>query len=119
MVDRIQGLNSIESQNQTNAVSSSVAASNAKEKVRDTNTTQKESVNAKKAFEDLAKKLEDFKKLVKTNFKYEILKNPDMIVLKIMNSDTGEVIRQIPPEEAVKLAKAIDELMGLFVDKHV
>jgi flagellar protein FlaG len=119
MMDRIQGLNSIENQDQTSSVSSAPAVSKAKEEAYGAKTTQKELVNAKKAFEDLAKKLEDFQKVVKTNFKYEILKNPDMIVLKIMNSDTGEVVRQIPPKEAVRLAKAIDELMGLFVDKHV
>ncbi len=79
----------------------------------------KKSVSSKKAFEDLTKKLEGLKKIVKTHFKYEILKNPDMIVLKIVNENNGEVVRQIPPEEAVRLAKAIDDLLGLFVDKHV
>ncbi len=84
-----------------------------------TNEKNKNSVSSKKAFEDLTKKLEDLKKIVKTHFKYEILKNPDMIVLKIVNENSGEVVRQIPPKEAVQLAKAIDALLGLFVDKHV
>lgn len=76
------------------------------------------SVPSQKAFKELTKKLEDLRKIVKTRFKYEILKNPDMIVLKMVNEENGEVIRQIPPEEAVRLAKAIDDLLGLFVDKH-
>jgi len=31
---------------------------------------------------------------------------------------TGEVIRQIPPEEMLKLAEAIDKYLGLFVDRQ-
>ena len=77
------------------------------------------SVSSQKIFKELTKKLEELRKIVKTHFKYEILKNPDMIVLKMVNEENGEVIRQIPPEEAVHLAKAIDDLLGLFVDKHV
>ncbi len=75
--------------------------------------------NNSKSLNDLGKKLGDFQKIVKVSFDYQILKNPNMIVLKIVDQSNGEVIRQIPPEEAVKLAKAIDELMGIFVDKHV
>jgi flagellar protein FlaG len=68
---------------------------------------------------DLAKKLSDFQKIVNVSFQYEILKNPNMIVIKMIDDNDGEVIKQIPPEAAVKLAKAIDELLGVFVDKHV
>jgi flagellar protein FlaG len=67
----------------------------------------------------LAKKLSDFQKIVNVSFQYEILKNPNMIVIKMIDDNDGEVIKQIPPEAAVKLAKAIDELLGVFVDKHV
>ncbi len=123
MVDKIQGLNLTNELNvQRSAqpvknVQSIDAIGGTKRSGNDSNSSH--DVHAKKAFEDLAKKLEDLKKVVKTSFKYEILKNPDMIVLKIVNDDNGEVIRQIPPKEAVRLAKAIDELLGLFVDKHV
>ncbi len=123
MVDKIQGLNlTNESNVQRSAhpvknVQSINVIEGTKRSGNDSNSSH--DVRVKKAFEDLAKKLEDLKKVVKTSFKYEILKNPDMIVLKIVNDDNGEVIRQIPPKEAVRLAKAIDELLGLFVDKHV
>ena len=117
MVDKIQGLNSTASENVKSLDDTSLRVEG---KHQDSHASQqKNQVHAQKAFEELAKKLEDFQKVVKTSFKYEILKDPDMIVLKVVNDDNGEVVRQIPPKEAVRLAKAIDELLGLFVDKHV
>jgi uncharacterized FlaG/YvyC family protein len=39
------------------------------------------------------------------------------IVVKVLNSETQEVIRQIPPEEALRLARALKELSGTLVDE--
>lgn len=39
----------------------------------------------------------------------------DMIV-KVLNRDTQEVIRQIPPEAMLNMAQRIDEMTGLLVD---
>lgn len=72
-----------------------------------------------KSLENLSKKLEKLKKTVKIDFKYEILKNPSMIVLKFVNSENDEVVRQIPPEDSVRIAKAIESFLGIFVDKSV
>ena len=38
------------------------------------------------------------------------------IVVKVMNKETEEVIRQIPPESMLKMAQRIEELTGLLVD---
>jgi len=122
MIDKVQGPNLVDNQKVTNVSSSPSASPTVKAnrgKMENDKASQNKQVNSQKAFKDLTKKLEELKKVVKTSFKYEILKNPDMIVLKVVNDESGEVVRQIPPKEAVKLAKAIDELLGLFVDKHV
>lgn len=37
------------------------------------------------------------------------------VVVKVINTDTKEVIRQIPSEEMLKIAKSIDQLRGLLV----
>lgn len=36
-------------------------------------------------------------------------------VVKIVDSQSKEVIRQIPSEEAIQIAQALDKLQGLFV----
>ncbi len=116
MIDKIRSVDFPKNQN-VKAILHSGSAKIQNENKR--NGENKNLISPKKAFGDLTKKLENLKKIVKTHFKYEILKNPDMIVLKIIDESNGEVVRQIPPEEAVRLAKAIDDLLGLFVDKHV
>ncbi len=73
----------------------------------------------KLSLKDVGKKLDQFQQITKVSFKYEITNNPDMIIIKIVDQKSGEIVRQIPPEEAVRLAKAIDELLGVFIDKHV
>ena len=42
-------------------------------------------------------------------------KDSDVRVVKVIDRNTKEVVRQIPSEEAVRLAKAMDRLRGLLV----
>ena len=42
----------------------------------------------------------------------------DQIVVKIVDRETKEVIRQMPSEEMIALAKALDSLKGLFVKQN-
>ncbi len=46
-------------------------------------------------------------------------KGSKKIIIKIVNSQTKEVIRQIPPEELVKLAESLQEPNGSLVDQVV
>ncbi|GBF76278.1 hypothetical protein PA598K_04733 [Paenibacillus sp. 598K] len=39
------------------------------------------------------------------------------ILVKIMDSDTGEVLREVPPEKTQDFAAKLWELAGLFVDE--
>ncbi len=119
MMDRIQGANSLISESTSQKVSQAVSSQAPKDSNKNALQSPNNKVSEEKAFKELAKKLEAFKKVVKTSFRYEILKKPHMIVIKVVNDESGEVVRQIPPKEAVKLAKAIEALLGLFVDKHV
>ena len=38
-------------------------------------------------------------------------------VVKIVDSTTQEVIKQIPSEEILSIAKALDKLKGLFIEQ--
>ncbi len=40
------------------------------------------------------------------------------MVVRLKDSATGEVIRQVPPEEMLKIAEAMDKYLGLLVDRH-
>jgi len=51
--------------------------------------------------------------------KIEIDKDLQEPVIKIIDKKTNEVVRQIPPEYLLELAKRIDELVGLLFRKEV
>ena len=42
----------------------------------------------------------------------------DKVVIKILNGESGEIIRQIPSQELVNLAKHLDAPKGLLVREH-
>lgn len=39
------------------------------------------------------------------------------IVVKVTDSQTGEILRQLPSEEALRIARNIDSLTGILVDQ--
>ncbi|GAB3097577.1 hypothetical protein GCM10027081_21710 [Cupriavidus yeoncheonensis] len=41
------------------------------------------------------------------------------IITKIVDKTSGEVIRQVPTEQTVKLANAMQKLQGMFVNQSV
>lgn len=47
--------------------------------------------------------------------------DPDLerVVVKILKGDSGEVIRQIPPQEVIDLAKNLSGLKGALFGEHV
>ena len=66
----------------------------------------------KKAAEELNKKFD----MLNSQLKIEIDKDTGIKVAKIIDKETNEVIRQIPPEAVLKIAKYLDEITGLLFE---
>lgn len=49
------------------------------------------------------------------NLEFSINDDIDSVVVKIVDIATKEVIRQIPSEEMIAIAKALDSIKGLFI----
>lgn len=47
---------------------------------------------------------------------FEIDQDTDKVIVKVVDRNSGEVIRQIPNEEVVRIAKVMGEMPGLLVD---
>ncbi len=68
--------------------------------------------------EKIAKDLKEKLSMLNTQLKIEMEKvgdNEEIPIIKVIDTNTKEVIRQIPPEYMVKIAKYIDEITGLLV----
>jgi len=67
----------------------------------------------------LKENLDKLKKIFKGQAEFKIDKDVNKVVIKIKDPDTGEIIRQIPPEMVVKISKNIQELLGVLMDERV
>lgn len=68
--------------------------------------------------EDLERALDDVRKAVEPvarNLLFSIDEQSGRTVIKVVDSATKETIRQIPSEEILSIAKALDKLKGLLI----
>jgi len=54
---------------------------------------------------------------IKQRVDLSVDRDTGQVVVKVSNTSTGEVISQVPSENALKLAKSLDSLTGILVDK--
>ena len=54
-----------------------------------------------------------------SHLQIEVDQELQRVVIKILKGDSGEVIRQIPPQEVIDLAKNLANHKGLLFEEHV
>ena len=72
-----------------------------------------------KVLEELVKELEKKFSMLNTQLKISIDKDTDMVIVKVIDKETKKIIRQIPPEYVLKIAKYLDEITGLLYNNKV
>lgn len=55
---------------------------------------------------------------VSTKFEFSIHEKTKEIMVKVINSETNEVIREIPPEKILDLVAKMWEMAGIIVDER-
>ena len=84
-----------------------------------TATTVAESQKAKpveaKELESAVQKVQNFTQNLAKELLFNIDKDSGRTVVKVVDTSTKEVIRQIPSEEMLAMAKALDQIQGLLV----
>ncbi|ACR01487.1 MULTISPECIES: flagellar protein FlaG [Thauera] len=70
---------------------------------------------------EVQKALEEVEKAVAPmaqSLQFSLDKDSGRTVVKVMDTDTNEVIRQIPSEEVLAISKAVDKLKGLLLKQQ-
>jgi len=118
----VKSIQNVESARQIN--SQNVQFLNQKEQVKVQKETvknqQEELENQKVSPEILEKIIEELRKklsMLNTQLKIQIDKDTDITVIKVIDKQTNKVIRQIPPEYVLKIAKYLDEIAGLLLNE--
>jgi flagellar protein FlaG len=57
-------------------------------------------------------------KISNRNIKIEFETDTDIMIVKVIDGETGEVIRQIPAEELVALSRHAKDQKGLLINKE-
>ncbi len=53
------------------------------------------------------------------NLAFSVDKEADKVVVKVKNLETGDVVRQIPNETALRIAHNIEDMRGLLQDQKI
>lgn len=77
----------------------------------------KSETNARLPVESLVKELNDNLKVFNSSLSFTVDKDTGKTVVKVLDSTTNTVIRQIPTEEMLKIAARIKDLLGVLYDK--
>jgi len=85
-------------------------SSESKKEARVTEAQQTEKLKA------AVKEIDNFVKSVQRNLEFSIDEGSGEIVVKVIASDTGEVVRQLPSAEAIKIAESLHNAHSLLFD---
>lgn len=58
------------------------------------------------------------RKMVRTRCEYSYHKETNRVSIKVLNADTDEVIREIPPEKSLDMLQKMWEMAGILVDER-
>lgn len=62
----------------------------------------------------VVKRLNESIQIVRRDLHFSYDESAGRTVITVINSDTGEIVRQIPPEEVLSLAENLEEMRGVL-----
>ena len=75
------------------------------------------SEETQKKIERIAEAMNSFVKSTQRDLDITVHKETGRMVVKVLSHETGEVIREIPPEELLDLASKMEEMAGALLNK--
>ena len=78
---------------------------------------QKESVMSQEAVAKAAAQIQNFVQEMGRNLSFTIDETTGYNVVRVMNPETNEVIRQLPSEELLKIARSMEQLNSVLVNQ--
>jgi flagellar protein FlaG len=84
----------------------------------DLRTSTPAPTSTKEKLEQAAARVKEVLRGTTSRLEIEIDPDSNKAVIKILNGESGEVIRQIPAQELLDLAKHLDEPKGLLVEER-
>lgn len=83
--------------------------------VSDTKSVQQSQQTGREQAEEAVKRIKEFVQPINDSIQFSLDDDTGFTVVKVVDLQTKEVLRQIPSEEAINIAKALDKLKGLLI----
>lgn len=80
---------------------------------------QEDAGKIKDQLKEAVKEVNNFLKPMKTSIQFVLHEELGEYYVKVVNEDTKEVIREIPPKKMLDMYAAMAELIGLLVDRKI
>ncbi|MEE4563296.1 flagellar protein FlaG [Paenibacillus polymyxa] len=88
----------------------------------DLNNLERQGINVSFGDEQLIKAIDRAVKALQgptTTLEMSVHEKTHQILVKVLNKDTGELIREIPPEKTLDLVAKMMEIAGILIDEKV
>ena len=73
--------------------------------------------DSKEKLDRVAQAMENYIQSIQRDLRIRIDDKTDQVVIQVISKSEGKIIRQIPPEELLKLAAKMEEMTGLLFNK--
>ncbi len=73
----------------------------------------------KKQIRDVVEDVQQYLQEHNIQLSFQVHEKTGDLVVRVLDKDSGEVIRQIPPEEILKLREKLEELTGVLLNGKV
>ena len=104
--------------NQRPEMSSNAAITNGNNQASQASSANQATQMSVEEVEAAVEKLNEFMETGQHNLNFSVDKDTENLVVKVMDKNTQEVIRQFPSEETLKLAKHIEGMLGLIFNEE-
>jgi flagellar protein FlaG len=79
---------------------------------------EQSTAHSREVVDQAARRIEDFVKSVGRSLSFSVESGTGHSVLRVVNPSSGEVIRQLPAEETMRIARSIDYLQSVLVNQR-
>ncbi len=79
-------------------------------------------LSAENLREELAEKIDDMNSITRTineNLSFKLHDDTNRLMVQVIDVESQEIIKEMPPEEMLDLAAKIHEMVGLLIDEKV
>lgn len=111
-----QGKSELAANIKRSEISQGPAGTEAETPLQAIKASQESQAASKEKLEEAASQIQDFVGSINNVIKFSVEEETGgSLMVKVVDHQTEEVIRQIPSEEAIRIAKTLDQLKGLLL----